>query len=127
MSSDRVPLYVRLPREQAAALDRLADSTGQRKQQLVSELLSDRLVVGRAEIVEQQPSAVWQRPVAEDVLTVGEVAALLRVSGETVRASAAGGELPGRRLGDEWRFSRAAVMAWLAQSGGTTGEQTNRG
>jgi hypothetical protein len=26
---------------------------------------------------------------------------------------AAAGQLPGRRLGDEWRFSHAAIMGWL--------------
>ena len=25
------------------------------------------------------------------------------------------GKLPGRRLGDAWRFSRAALVAWLAK------------
>ena len=26
------------------------------------------------------------------------------------------GELPGRRIGGEWRFSRSAVLAWLGGS-----------
>ena len=43
MANDRTPLYVRLPRKQAAALDRLAQATGRPKQHLVSELLADRL------------------------------------------------------------------------------------
>jgi hypothetical protein len=30
-----------------------------------------------------------------------------------VRALADAGELPGRRIGDEWRFLRRAVLAWL--------------
>jgi excisionase family DNA binding protein len=103
---DRVPLFVRLPRDQAAALDRLVDSTGQRKQTLVSKLLSDQLTVGHAEILESPGEA--------EVLTLQEAAALLRLPGETVRASAAAGELPGRAFGDEWRFARSALLAWLA-------------
>jgi excisionase family DNA binding protein len=106
MSEDRVPLFVRLPREQAAALDRLVDSTGRRKQQLVSELLGDRLTVGRAEIVQDAAGG--------EVLTLQEAAELLRLPVEPVRASALAGELPGRAFGDEWRFSRAALLAWLA-------------
>ena len=33
---------------------------------------------------------------------------------KTVRALAAKGELPGRKLGRHWRFSRQAVLDWLA-------------
>jgi hypothetical protein len=30
-----------------------------------------------------------------------------------VRALADAGELPGRKIGDEWRFLRSALLAWL--------------
>ncbi len=106
MDEDRVPLFVRLPREQAAALDRLVDSTGRRKQHLVSELLADQLAVGRIEIIEGASG--------EEVLTLQEAAALLRLPLDAVRASAVGGDLPGRAFGEEWRFSRSALLAWLA-------------
>jgi excisionase family DNA binding protein len=108
MSQERVPLFVRLPREQAAALDRLIEATGRRKQQVVSELLADRLAVGRADLRDGRGRA------AEAVLTLEEVAELLRVPAEEIRARAMQGDLPGRRFGDEWRFVRAAVLAWLA-------------
>ena len=106
MDEDRVPLFVRLPREQAAALDRLVDSTGRRKQHLVSELLADQLEVGRIEIIESGSG--------EEVLTLQEAAALLRLPLDAVRASAVAGDLPGRAFGEEWRFSRSALLAWLA-------------
>src|SRR5213592_240101 len=106
MPEERVPLFVRLPHEQAAALDRLVDATGRRKQEVVSQLLGDRLAVGRIDIREDRP--------ADDVLTLDEVAALLRLPAEDVRARAEAGDLPGRRFGDEWRFGRAAVLDWLA-------------
>jgi excisionase family DNA binding protein len=106
MADERVPLFVRLPREQAAALDRLVDSTGRRKQHLVSDLLADQLAVGHIEIREGAGT--------EEVLTLQEAAGLLRLPVETVRASAIAGDLPGRRFGDEWRFVRAALLAWLA-------------
>jgi excisionase family DNA binding protein len=41
------------------------------------------------------------------------VAELLRIDEETVEQMADAGELPGRRLGDAWRFNRAAVLRWL--------------
>jgi hypothetical protein len=80
VSDDRVPLYVRLPRQQAATLDRLVSATGRRKQQLVSDLLSDRLIVGRAEVAEDAVGP------AGEILTLAEAAALLRVSEDAVRA-----------------------------------------
>jgi excisionase family DNA binding protein len=108
MPEDRVPLFVRLPQDQAAALDRLVGSTGRRKQQLVSELLGEQLGVGRIDIREA-PQAD-----ADAVLTLEDVAALLRLPLEAVSARAQSGELPGRRFGEEWRFSRTALMEWLA-------------
>ncbi len=106
MPEDRVPLFVRLPREQSAALERLATTTGRRKQHLVSEMLADQLAVGHIEFAEGA--------LGEEVLTLEEAAALLRLPVEAVRASAVAGDLPGRAFGDEWRFSRAALLSWLA-------------
>ncbi|MGO9487831.1 MAG: helix-turn-helix domain-containing protein [Solirubrobacteraceae bacterium] len=122
MGEDRVPLFVRLPREQAAALDRLVGSTGRRKQHLVSDLLADQLAVGRIEVAETGS--------AEEVLTLEEAARLLRLPLETVRASASAGELPGRAFGEEWRFGRDALLMWLAGGdrlhGSEPGSSTSR-
>ena len=107
MPQDRVPLFVRLPRDQATALDRLVDRTGQRKQQLVSDLLADRLQMGRIEINEGQDTSA-------EVLTLDEVAGLLRLATDVVRALAENGELPGRRVAGVWRFARSAVLLWLS-------------
>jgi excisionase family DNA binding protein len=113
MANERTPLFVRLPRNQAAALDRLADATGRRKQSLVSELLADRLTVARPLSVGRVE--VTNTPeVGDEVLTLAEVARLLKVSADAVRSRAEEGELPGRRFGKEWRFARMAVLAWLA-------------
>jgi excisionase family DNA binding protein len=107
MGEDRIPLFVRLPSHQTAALERLVQSTGRRKQQIVSELLAEQLEVGRIDIHED-PQAI-----TEEVLDLEEVAALLRVSAETVEQQIHDGALPARRFGREWRFARAAVLAWL--------------
>lgn len=50
----------------------------------------------------------------EDVMTVQEVAELLRVSSTTVYTGLKAGDIPGRKVGQQWRLSRVAVMAWLA-------------
>jgi excisionase family DNA binding protein len=107
MAEDRVPLFVRLPREQAVALDRMVESTGRRKQHLVSDLLADQLAVGRLEIGDPVSAE-------EEVLTLDEAAALLRLPAEVLIARAGAGDLPGRLFGDQWRFARSAVLAWLA-------------
>jgi excisionase family DNA binding protein len=50
------------------------------------------------------------------VLTVDELATLLRVERKTVYAAIARGELPGvRRVGRSLRISREAVLGWLAR------------
>lgn len=108
MPEDRVPLFVRLPREQAAALDRLVDSTGRRKQHVVSELLADQLTVGHVELLDNA------EPGTEEVLTLPEAAALLRLPVDAVLARAEAGELPCRVFGEEWRFAREALLGWLA-------------
>ena len=115
MSNGRTtPLFVRLPRTQAAALDRLADATGRRKQHLVSEFLGERLTaatpppgLGRLEITNRAPGRT------DDVITLEETAALLKLPAEAVRSRAEEGDLPGRRFGNEWRFARTAVLNWL--------------
>lgn len=103
------PLYVRLPADEAERLDIAVSTTGISKRQLVSDavrahLAGDGLVVGRAALQEASP----------EVLTLGEAAALLRVDERAIEESAARGDLPGRQLGGEWRFSREALLAWLA-------------
>jgi excisionase family DNA binding protein len=49
----------------------------------------------------------------DDVLDLDGVAELLRVRPEQVVGRVGDGDLPGRRFGDQWRFSREAVMRWL--------------
>jgi excisionase family DNA binding protein len=69
------------------------------------ETTDDGLTVGHAEF----------RPFAPpDVLTVDQLAEWLQVQPDAIAELAEGGELPGRKLGGEWRFAREAVLAWLA-------------
>ena len=49
-----------------------------------------------------------------DVLTVDELAALLRLNRKTVYEAVARNEIPGcQRIGRSIRFSRQAVLNWL--------------
>lgn len=49
-----------------------------------------------------------------EVLTAEEAAALLRVKPKAVVQMAVSGDMPARRFGQDWRFNRRAVLAWLA-------------
>jgi len=110
-------VFVRVPVTEARRLDRVAGELGRPKRQIVTALLSavdteaGRLVLGQHgfEPVAPEPAGGFE------VLTAAETAALLRVEPAAVEALAESGELPARKIGD-WRFSRTAVLAWLAAS-----------
>jgi excisionase family DNA binding protein len=114
MPEDTSPLFVRLPRHEADLLDRAAFEGRTSKRELVTTMVKryldekppqPELVLGRAEL---RPSA------APEVLTIEQAAALLQVEPAEVEALAEAGELPGRKLGDAWRFPRTALLDWLA-------------
>jgi excisionase family DNA binding protein len=122
--TDRTALYVRIPKAQADQLDQAAFALKRSKQDLVAGLLTtygdvdtlrrvtvettdDGLTVGHAEFRPFSPP---------DVLTVQQLAEWLQVDEQAIDELAEKGELPGRRLGGEWRFAREAVLAWLANS-----------
>jgi excisionase family DNA binding protein len=53
-----------------------------------------------------------------EVLTLTQAALLVGVSDDRLKAEVRAGRLAGRRLGRTWRFTRAALMAWLEARGG---------
>ena len=99
MRSERAPLFVRLPATLLTELDARIEVDGRTKQAVVEDLLS------------QQLQAPPNEPV--EVLDLAGVAALLDVADHDVLDRIAAGDFPARRFGDQWRFSRAAVTAWL--------------
>jgi excisionase family DNA binding protein len=108
MSQTSKPLFVRLPSGESDRLDAVAAATGKSKRQLVSEAVrehlgDDGLIVGRIALGEA----------TNEVLTLPEAAALLRLTDEQIETAVQEQEIPGRRIRGEWRFSRAALLAWL--------------
>jgi excisionase family DNA binding protein len=121
--TDERPLFVRLPAPEAEKLDRAAHSLRLPKKDLVTALIarhldnvedqrrvvvelgSDALTVGHASVRPAEPP---------EVLSPAQLSELVQVPEADLAAMAEAGELPGRRIGGEWRFSRAAVLAWLA-------------
>ena len=56
------------------------------------------------------------RPADElEILTPAQLAGLLQIEEATLIELAEKKELPGRKIGEEWRFSREAILAWLAE------------
>jgi excisionase family DNA binding protein len=135
----RNALFVRLTPEQAHRLDRAVAAVPARKKDLIGGLLerfvnpdtpsgvralrelaglddtarrkvtvdlgTDGPVVGHASF----------RPAPEpEVLDAAGAAELLLVDEAAVVDLAERGELPARRIGDSWRFSRRALLDWLA-------------
>ena len=52
----------------------------------------------------------------DDILNAAEVAALLRIHPVTVRLQAAAGVIPGRQIGNRWRFSRKRIVEWMQKN-----------
>src|SRR4051794_23866136 len=129
------PLYVRLTTEQAARLDRAAATVPAHKKDLIGGLVERYVdpddsaslaqlreiaaapgrrvtveiggaapVVGHAEFRPNPPL---------EGLDAAQAAELLAVQASAIIDLAARGELPGRQIGGEWRFSRRALLDWL--------------
>lgn len=108
MPEPRVALFVRIPAVQARQLDSRARALGRTKQDLVADLLATSLLPPVTPQLDELPQSS-----PDDVLTLGELAELLKLDPDKVMVRVDAGELPGRRFGDQWRFSRRAVLSWL--------------
>lgn len=52
------------------------------------------------------------------IMTVPELAEYLKMAPSTVYRLARQGEVPGRKIGGAWRFSRRVIDAWLREQEG---------
>jgi excisionase family DNA binding protein len=129
-------LFVRLPNAAVEKLHRAAEALGMRKKDLVAGLVSryvdpdspgglgalGTLSTREVALGVVEPAATrgaysfqpYDPPPPPEVMTAAQAAAFLQIDERAVIELAAAGKLPGRRLGGEWRFSRAAIVAWLA-------------
>lgn len=55
---------------------------------------------------------------SDEILTVDEVAALLKVGDKTVYTMAQRGEIPAFKVREQWRFRRADIDQWIARQVG---------
>lgn len=58
----------------------------------------------------------------KDVLNAEEAAEFLGFNPYTIREKARLGEIPGRKIGREWRFSRRQLLEWVE---GGNGQQSS--
>jgi excisionase family DNA binding protein len=137
-SPPETALYVRLPAPAGDKLDRASAALGIPKKELVAGLV-DRYVdpdsrrgltaLGSlsqprrisVELADDGPalgSYSFQPYDPPEVLSAEQAARLLQIDEALVVELAEAGTLPGRKLGDAWRFSRAALVAWLSTSEG---------
>ena len=108
MPETRTALFVRIPESRARQLDSRAHALGRTKQDLVNDLLESALTNSAP-----SPIASGPKGEADEVLTLTELASLLKLDDDAVLVRVHSGELPGRRFGTEWRFARSAVLDWL--------------
>lgn len=120
------PLYVKLPPSAIDKLHRAAEALGVAKKDLVAGLvnryvdpdsrdgMSQLSTFGKPEGGPMMGNYSFRAYDPPEVLNVEQAAQLLQIEERIVIQLAEAGELPGRRLGYLWRFSRAALVAWLA-------------
>jgi excisionase family DNA binding protein len=120
-------LYVRIPSAEAEKLHRAADVLRTPKRELITRLVErfdphDPVWTEELAGPSMPAAAEWEvgrhsfRPAeASEVLTPAQLAELLQVDEDAIVELAEQGELPGRKVGEEWRFSRSAILTWLGE------------
>src|SRR5689334_14795188 len=127
-------LYVRLPATAVDKLDRAAEALGVHKKDLVAGLVSKYVdpdsrqglsALGSLsqprrvtfELGEPSPTLgtySFQAYDPPEVMNAEQAGQFLQIEEKVVIELAEAGKLPGRKLGTAWRFSRAALVTWLA-------------
>ena len=114
-------VFLRLPAAVADALDATARSLDVAKSALVADLVSRHLdeetrMIGIDALRGAPVGRHSFTPVhGLEVLTLEQLATLLEVDVDAARDLAESGGVPGRKIGEQWRFSRQAVMEWLGR------------
>ncbi|MBA2541802.1 MAG: helix-turn-helix domain-containing protein [Deltaproteobacteria bacterium] len=127
----QTPLYVRLPKTEGDKLDRAAAALGVHKKDLVAGLVNRYVDPDSQHGLSALGTLATRRPLdTSDRVTVGsysfqsydppeimnaeQAGQFLQLEENNVIELAEAGKLPGKKLGPVWRFSRDALVAWLA-------------
>jgi excisionase family DNA binding protein len=86
-------------------------------ERLVRQILQEQPVGANlypeARVDDLMKRILMRQPETKNVLTVAEVAEILRVHSTTIYRLVKRGELPGFKLGGNWRINRASLDLWL--------------
>jgi excisionase family DNA binding protein len=126
-------LFVRLPANAVEKLHRAADALGMRKKDLVANLVSKyvdpdsrhglsalgslsshKVTLDLGENAPTMGSYSFQPFDPPEVMSAEQAGKFLQIDEAIVVELAEAGKLPGRKLGQDWRFSRVALVAWLS-------------
>ncbi|WP_217917274.1 helix-turn-helix domain-containing protein [Myxococcus sp. AM009] len=66
-------------------------------------------------------------PMSDEILTLPEVAQLLKVAEKTVYSMAQRGQLPAFKVGGQWRFKRVDLDAWIEEQKAAGRDDKQRG
>lgn len=128
-------LYVRLPATASEKLDRASEALGIPKKELVAGLVARyvdpdsqrglsalgslsqprRVTVDLPDVGPAMGTYSFQPYDPPEIMSAEQAGTLLQIDEKLVVELAEAGKLPGRKLGAVWRFSRAALVAWLSQ------------
>jgi excisionase family DNA binding protein len=104
IADERIALFVRVPAATASRLEEVVRAAGRSKQDLVTDFIDIQL--DARDVVSSQDAN-------GDILTTEEICVFLRVDLAAVEERLHAGDIPARRFGVEWRFSKAAILRWL--------------
>lgn len=63
--------------------------------------------------------AIKGRSMTDDIWTIKELAAYLKLKEKTAYALVAKGEIPGFKVGGSWRFSAKEIENWIKEQSGS--------
>jgi excisionase family DNA binding protein len=111
-------LYVKIPAAAGDKLDRAAEALGIPKKDLVAGLVARYVDPDTRRGLDTLGSTVgnysFQPYDPPEVMSAEQAGQFLQIEEALVIELAEAGKLPGRKLGAAWRFSRAALVSWLA-------------
>jgi excisionase family DNA binding protein len=127
-------LFVRLPATAVDKLDRAAEALGMRKKDIVAGLVTryvdpdsrrglselgtlstHKVSVDLDDAGPTRGSYSFHPYEPPEVLSAEQAAQFLQIEVAVVIEMAESGLLPGRKLGEAWRFARAALVTWLSR------------
>lgn len=124
-------LFVRLPAAAAARLDRAAETLRVAKKDLITGLVSTYVDPDSPRGLDALGALATRKSVAAggsgtlgsysfqaydppEIMNAAQAGEFLQIEESAVIQLAEARKIPGRKLGSAWRFSRAALVAWLS-------------